>query len=228
MTCKYYECTGISSVIIPNSVTSINFCAFAGCTGLTSIIIPNSVTKIESYAFSGCSALSSITIPNNLYNIESNLFENCTSLTAINIPDGVAYISSYSFRNCSKLSRIIIGSGIHKIGFSAFALCPEITDVYCYANYVPETSSDAFDGSFIEYANLHVPEELISEYSTKIPWKYFKNSVALTENDPTFIRNMAIDSQSYINSIFYDTNGVRLQKTNKGINIINGKKVIIK
>jgi hypothetical protein len=149
-------------------------------------------------------------------------------LTTINIPDGVGYISSYSFRNCSKLSRIIIGSGIHEIGSFAFALCPEITDVYCYANYVPRTSSNAFDGSFIEYANLHVPEELFSDYSTKIPWKYFKDIVPLTEYDPTSIKNKIIDTSSRTNNIFYDMNGIRLQKTNKGINIINGKIVIIK
>ncbi|HHT70624.1 MAG TPA: leucine-rich repeat protein, partial [Firmicutes bacterium] len=50
----FYECTGLTSITIPNSVTSIGTDAFSGCTGLTSITIPNSVTSIGMDAFSGC------------------------------------------------------------------------------------------------------------------------------------------------------------------------------
>ncbi|MFY9189560.1 MAG: S-layer homology domain-containing protein, partial [bacterium] len=62
----FYECTGLTSITIPNSVTSIGTDAFSGCTGLTSITIPNSVTSIGMDAFSGCTGLTSITIGANV------------------------------------------------------------------------------------------------------------------------------------------------------------------
>ena len=53
----FYDCTGLTSITIPNSVTSIKYMAFGGCTGLTSITIPNSVTSIGDCAFYGCTGL---------------------------------------------------------------------------------------------------------------------------------------------------------------------------
>jgi hypothetical protein len=60
----------------------------------------------------------------------------------------------------------------------AFAYCAELTDVYCYAESVPTTQSDAFDGSYIDYATLHVPAASIEQYKTKAPWSNFGTIVA--------------------------------------------------
>ena len=76
-------CTSLTSVTIPNSVTSIGDYAFSG-TSLTSVTIPNSVTSIGDYAFSGTS-LTSVTIPNSVTNIGVRAFEGCTSLTSITV-----------------------------------------------------------------------------------------------------------------------------------------------
>ena len=59
----FYGCRSLTSVTIPNSVTSIGERAFWGCDGLTSVTIPNSVTSIGKYAFGNCSSLKSIIIP---------------------------------------------------------------------------------------------------------------------------------------------------------------------
>ena len=77
-------CSGLTSVIIPNSVTCIGSHAFLGCSGLASISIPNSVTSIGSHAFSGCSGLASITIPNSVMSIGDNAFYSCSGLTTLN------------------------------------------------------------------------------------------------------------------------------------------------
>ena len=96
----FKDCSGLTSVTIPNSVTSIGNYAFSGCSGLTSVTIPNSVTSIYNYAFSGCSGLTSVTIPNSVTSIGNYAFQDCSSLTSITIPNSVTTIRGYAFSGC--------------------------------------------------------------------------------------------------------------------------------
>ncbi|MBO4244404.1 MAG: leucine-rich repeat domain-containing protein [Bacteroidales bacterium] len=73
----------MSSVDIPNSITSINDWVFAFCSGLTSVNIPNSVTKIGKDAFAGCTGLTSVTIPNSVTEIGEYAFASCSGLTSV-------------------------------------------------------------------------------------------------------------------------------------------------
>ena len=78
------------------------------------------------------------------------------------------------------------------IYYQAFAKCPELTDVYCYAENVPrmrdyyntQDVTDAFEGSLIEYATLHVPTASIDAYKAKEPWKNFKTFMGLDGTMP--------------------------------------------
>ena len=79
-------CSSLTSITIPNSVTSIGYRAFASCEGLTSITIPNSVTSIGYWAFGGCTGLTSITIPNSVTSIGDRAFEYCSSLNSVTVP----------------------------------------------------------------------------------------------------------------------------------------------
>ena len=85
----FYNCSGLTSVTIPNSVTEIGDYAFSGCSGLTSVTIPNSVTSIGNYAFSGCSGLTSVVF--NAENCKtmgssgSPVFQGCSNLTSLTI-----------------------------------------------------------------------------------------------------------------------------------------------
>ena len=81
----FRDCSGLTSVTIPNSVTSIGWSAFYGCCGLTSINIPNSVTIIALGTFYGCSSLTSINIPNSVTSIGMSAFEDCSNLTSITL-----------------------------------------------------------------------------------------------------------------------------------------------
>ena len=90
-------CTSLTSVTIPDSVTSIGYSAFGGCTSLTSVTIPDSVTSIGGRAFSGCTSLTSVTIPNSVTSIGWGAFIGCTNLTSVTIPDGVTSIESNAF-----------------------------------------------------------------------------------------------------------------------------------
>ena len=106
----FRDCTGLTSITIPNSVTSIGTWAFVYCTGLTSITLGNSVTSIGGYAFCGCAGLTSITIPNSVTSIGSGAFGGCNSLTSITIPNSVTSIGDGAFTGCSGLTSINVAS----------------------------------------------------------------------------------------------------------------------
>lgn len=98
--------SNLKSVIIPNSVTSIDENAFCNCENLTDINIPDSVTSIERGAFSGCSSLKSINIPNSVTSIGNSAFSGCSSLKSVYIPNSVENIEKYAFFACQRLDNI--------------------------------------------------------------------------------------------------------------------------
>ena len=223
----FYYCDGLTSVTIPNSVTSIGGSAFEECSGLTSVNIPNSVTSIGGSAFRGCSGLkSSVTIPNSVTSIGGSAFQGCSGLTSVTIGNGVELIQSYSFAGCSGLTSVTIGNGVERIWSYIFSGCSALKDVYCYAEKVPSTYSDAFRSSNYSYVTLHVPAGSIEKYKAQTPWSNCGKIVALTDEE-TGIEELKSENGNVKTAIF-DLSGRRVQKAQKGIFIQNEKKVIIK
>ena len=169
----FYNCSGLTSIVIPDSVTSIGSSVFKGCSGLTSIVILDSVTSIGDSAFENCSGLKSVTIGNSVasvgggafYNcsglksvtignsvtsIGGGAFENCSGLTSIVIPDSVTSIGDYAFSHCSGLTSITIPNNVTSIGEFAFSYCRGLTSV-TIGNGVTSIGISAFkDCSLIE------------------------------------------------------------------------------
>ena len=116
------DCSGLTSVTIPNSVTSIGRYAFYGCSNLTSVTIPNSVTSIGNSAFSFCRGLTSVTIPNSVTSIGSSAFSNCRGLNTVNFnaTNCTTMGSSPVFSNCNANATINIGNGVTVILDYAF------------------------------------------------------------------------------------------------------------
>ena len=79
----FYQCTKLTSIIIPNSVVSIGACAFYDCDYLASIAMSNNLKNIGSEAFYSCSSITSITIPESVTSIGKDAFEYCSSLTSV-------------------------------------------------------------------------------------------------------------------------------------------------
>lgn len=115
----------LQSVTLPTNAnfTEIPESLFEGCTRLSSINIPDSVTTIGDCAFDGCVQLSSVTLSNNLEYIKNATFRNCGSLTSITFPDTLIDIMDEAFANCSKLDSISIPANVTSIGNSAFREC---------------------------------------------------------------------------------------------------------
>ena len=109
----FYNCNKLTSITIPNSVTSIAYGAFSGCTGLTSITMPNGVTSIGDEAFSNCKGLTSIIIPNSVTSIGEGAF-GCTGLTSITMPNGVTSMGDYAFAGCTGLTQFVVDSNNSK------------------------------------------------------------------------------------------------------------------
>ncbi len=144
----FASCTSLTSVTIPNSVTSIGDELFSDCRSLTSVTIPNSVTTIGSYAFAYCSSLTSMTIPNSVTSIGMGAFGNCSSLTSVTIPSGVTSISRSAFEGCSSLTSITVNATTPPtLGSDAFY------DTNDCPIYVPSASVSAYQSSWSDYAS---------------------------------------------------------------------------
>ena len=169
----FQQCTSLTSITIPNSVTQIKWDAFQDCTSLTTITIPNSVTIIDRSAFAGCTSLSSISLPNNIQSIFS-LFWGCTSLASITIPNGVEYIDYSSFSGCTSLSSIIIPNSVISIGNDAFRNCTSLSSI-SIPNSVRHLYGSVFEGC-TALTSITIPNGV-----TELLNGLFKNCTSLKE-----------------------------------------------
>ena len=118
----------VTSLVIPNSVTSIRNYAFSCFYGLTSVTIPNSVTSIGKAAFYNCYCLTSMTLPNSVTEIGNSAFYGCKGLKSVTIPNSVISIGTWAFRECSGLTSMTIPNSVTSIGDGAFSGWSKVRD----------------------------------------------------------------------------------------------------
>ncbi len=149
---------GLTSVTIPEGVTSIEYSTFSDCTSLTSVTIPKGVTSIGGCAFAGCTGLKSVTIPNSVTTIGGSAFVDCTDLTSVTIPDSVTCINWAAFYRCTSLTSATILGGKTEIVDGAFSYCDSLTiygywgstaETYCKAENIPFVILDVAPGTAV-------------------------------------------------------------------------------
>ena len=126
------------------SVTTINASAFSDCSGLTSITIPDGVTSIGGSAFFGCSGLTSITIPDSVTSIEVLAFYHCSGLTSITIPDSVTRIGWRAFEWCNGLESITVerdNPNYHSVGNCLIETASKTLIAGCKNSIIPNDGS---------------------------------------------------------------------------------------
>ena len=143
----------MTSITIPDSITSIGSTTFYDCTSLTSITIPDSVTSIGNWAFSYCSSLTSITIPDSVTSIGESAFRGCTSLTSITIPDSITSIGDSAFRGCTSLTSITIPDSVTSIGESVFSDCESLKAISLSCKSSLKKSDFGEQADLVSYAS---------------------------------------------------------------------------
>ena len=155
----FQNCTGITSIVIPDSVISIGGSTFSGCTSLAEIVIPDSVTSIGGYAFSYCTSLTEIVIPDSVTTIGKSAFSGCTSLSKVDLPKKLTTIEAYTFSGCSSLESIVIPEGVTAIGTwleyektyysSSFSGCKSLKEII-----IPDSVTAIGDSAFYGCTSL--------------------------------------------------------------------------
>ena len=156
----FKDCSELSSISIPASVTEILNYAFDGCSSLTSITIPDGVKEIPDGTFLNCSSLTSVNLPNDLVSIGWQSFKGCSCLSAINLPNSLTQIGNVAFQGCSSLTSIVVPTGVKEIGTAAFEGCTALTSI-TLPQHLETIGLYAFEGCS-ELTNLTIPNSVTS------------------------------------------------------------------
>lgn len=242
-------CKSLKSIVIPNTVTTMGNNAFSECDSLESVSLSTNLKRIEYGSFEKCTSLTTITNFENIEYIGSGVFYYTPFLenlpnginyfgkvlltykgiipenTTITVKEGTTQITSGCFR--FDFNRGLVGiylpSSIKEIGDEAFYECTGLINVTSFNTEPTAIGVKSFDDNVYSNATLNVPTGTKPLYQSTEGWNMFKNIV---EFDPSGIDAITIDEDDQ--QTIYSISGMKLRKPKKGLNIINGKKVLVK
>ena len=198
----------IKTIIINEGMKAIGNGAFNDFYNLTSVSLPSSLTSIGERSFHYCPALTTIEIPSNVTEIKLYAFTN-TGLTSIDIPASVTAIGMFAFMDCSNLSSVTVR-----------------------ATTPPKLGWDVFDYNAAG-RKIYVPYDALDDYKSATEWCLYANDILPINEEPsgggTGIVSME-DVRSQMEDVYYTIDGRKVDSkpTQRGIYIVNGKKVVMK
>lgn len=155
----FFSYSNLSSVILPEGLTTIGDYAFANCEAMTSVSFPSTLTTVGAGSFYGCDTLASVNFSATaLKSIDANAFADCPMLSSVTFPATLADIGAYSFANCTALTAITLPEGVAAVGTQAFYNCTAVASLTLPASLV-EIGEWAFNPTArdLEDAAITVP-----------------------------------------------------------------------
>ena len=219
-----FQGSAITSIILPNTITSISSCAFINCSNLKKVVLPSNLKDIGWGSFAYCSSLSDIQLPEGLTSISAWAFGGCHNLQKIELPNGITSLPDAVFKHCQleyiTLPNSIIGLADECLNIQSLKKVTVMNDAekimcstYAFGNY-----------SNIQNTVLYVGYGKRSEFKHKYPWMMFSSIEEIDAN--TGIVMPYLNGQK--ETIIYDINGIRKQNTQTpGLYIKDGKKVFV-
>ena len=168
----FEDCSGLTELRLPDTLTKIGSSAFEGCSGLTEVRLHVTLTKIEKYAFQNCSGLTELRLPDTLTEIGRGAFSGCSGLTELRLPDTLTEIGEYAFSRCSGLTELRLPETLTKIEQYAFQGCSGLTKLS-----LPGTLTKIGRGAFYDCSGLtelRLPGLIIS-----LGFRAFENCTSL-------------------------------------------------
>ncbi len=195
VTCEggaFQDCK-ITSVVLPNTITSINAGAFAGCHNLDKIVLPEQLTNIGAASFANCTSLQELSIPSTVtsfgsssrYGFVSYTFGNCSNLKTINIPDGVSSLGEGCFMGCG-MDSLYIPEGMQTLADNSLAV-RNLRALKIGVKDLAKLSYSLNTFSSVDNAKLYVPKGSINVYQEYEPWSNFKTIQEFGEGSETFM-----------------------------------------
>ena len=180
------------------SVKAVKRSVFGDCTDVTSVTLPSSVTSIGDYAFDSCEKLEYV-VMQGVQTIGHWAFRNCYVLENLTFGQELTTIGNYCFDKNLKMTRVVLPASTTLIGGYAFEGNPQITEVYSYCANPPEIKKGYLDGEEIytifddtDYSGrtLYVPVGSMNAYKSQLGWNYFPE---IKEFDPAGVVNVSAD-----------------------------------
>lgn len=171
----FYKCSSLTKVKLPSALTIIGQYTFAYCTALQTISLPATVTEMGNCVFYGCSSLTSVSVPSGVKEILSSCFENCSNLTSVTLPEGLTNISNNVFAGCTALRTITLPASLTNVGQHLFKRSTNMESICSLNETPPSAQPTTFAEMPVSTCILYVPKGCKDAYKSATGWEKISN-----------------------------------------------------